>query len=141
MILDDVIARIAAGQLGLKTVDGVEALAELAATPVHALPAAYVVQAAEDFIPEQEGSGLLVVRSEFDFDVAVIVGAAAARGKAKGELAQLVGLVIQQLLGWTPDGIEYRPIRPISARLLGIEGGRVSWVVRFRTSYRLRKQG
>lgn len=141
MMLGHVIERIAAGQLGFKTVDGIEALGELAATPVHALPAAFVVPAAEDFVAEQEGAGLMVIRCEFDFDVAIIVSTSAARGKAQGELLVLAAAVIELLLGWTPDANTWRPIRPTGARLLGIEAGRASWVVRFRTSYRLRKQG
>ena len=140
-MLDLVIERLVAGQLGFKTIDGIEALAELAETPIAAFPAGFVVPAAESFTPEQEGAGLIVIRSEFDFDVAIIASTSAARGKAKGEVMALAVQVIAELLGWTPDASTWRPIRPVSARLLGLTPGRVSWVVRFRTSYRLRKQG
>lgn len=140
-MLDAVIDRLAAGQLGFKTIDGIEALAELGETPIAAFPAAFVVPAAESFTAEQEGSGLLVVRSDYDFDVAIITSTSAARGKAKGELMALAVQVIAEMLGWTPDASTYRPIKPVSARLLGLSPGRISWVVRFRTSYRLRKQG
>lgn len=140
MKLGPIIDRISAGALGFKTVDGIETVADLETTPVP-LPAAFVVPAADDFLPEQEGAGLIVLENRANFDVVIMIAAAAQRGRVRDELSGFADAVIEQLLGWSPDASVYRPIIPVSGRLLGLGGGRVSWTIRFRTAYRLRKQG
>jgi hypothetical protein len=125
------------GLAGVKTVDGVKALAELATVQV-ALPGLFVVPAAEDFRPIQEGSGLIQLEETVQFDVVILINASAQRGRDQDEIDGLADLVKANLFGWTPSA-EFRPIVPVAGRLLGVEGGRVSWIIRFRTVQHLRK--
>lgn len=140
MKLAPIMDRITSANLGFKAVEGVEAVGDLATTSV-AMPACFVVQATEEMAPEQEGAGLIVLNSVVGFDVVIMVNVAARRGKNRDELSDFADAAMALLLGWTPDASVYRPIVPVSGRLLGLEGGRASWIIRFRTSYRLRKQG
>lgn len=141
MKLGPIIDWLAAGDLGLKRVDGVETLAAIADLPNAAFPGAFVVQGQESFAEEQNGPGLIVVRADAVFNVVTVVSAAAARGAARDQLAELSGAIITRLLGWTPDGTVDRPITPVASSLLGLDNGRVSWITSFRFTYRLRKQG
>ena len=127
------------GGAGVKTVDGVKALAELATVQV-ALPGLFVVPAAEDFRPVQEGAGLIHLETTHQFDVVVLINASATRGRDQDELMTLADAVQAQLFGWSPAP-EFRPIVPLASRLLGIDGGRASWIMRFRTVSHLRKIG
>jgi hypothetical protein len=135
-----IISHVAAGQLGFKAVEGVESVALLASVPV-ARPACFVLPALEDYRATQESAGLIVIEVTASFDVVVMVDGAATRGQRAGELETLRTAVVDRLLGWTPDASLYRPFVPTSGRLLGIENGRASHVTRFRTVYRLRRQG
>ncbi len=141
MKLGPIIDYIAAAALGFRLVDGIEQVADVESVAAAAYPACFVVQAGEAMVTEQDGAGLLVVGINADFDVVSVVSSAAARGKTRDELAGLDDALKLLLLGWTPDANVYRPIVPVSARLIGVGGGRASWATRFRTYYRLRKQG
>lgn len=141
MKLAPIIDWLAAGNLGLKRVEGVESLAAIEALPNSAFPAAFVVQAEAARREVQNGPGLIVVEVEAVFNVVIIVSAGAARGTARDELTGLSDAIIDRLLGWTPDADIYRPITPGAGRLLGLEAGRASWIDSFRTVYRIRKQG
>lgn len=140
-LADLVIGWLSAGNLGFKTVEGVEAVADIDNLAVAALPGGFVVEARESFEVEQEGAGLIVMRRTFEFDVISLVTASARRGADRGELRTLNEAVILRLMGWTPEPSTYRPIVPIAGQLTGIGGGRASWLTRFRTVDRLRKQG
>ena len=135
-----IIDHLAGGQLGLKAVEGIETAAQLASVPV-ARPAAFVLPALEDYRAAQEGAGLIILEVTAAFDVVVMVDGHATRGQRAGELERLRQAVVDRLFGWTPDAAAYRPFVPTSGRLLGIENGRASHVTRFRTVYRLRRQG
>lgn len=140
MKMSPIIDWIATGNLGFKTVDGVESAADLV-TVQGAMPGGFVIQATETILEEQNGPGLILMRSEVTFDVVSIVTAASARGRNRDELSDLADAVIVRLLGWTWDPDTVRPIVPVGGRLLGLGGGRASWITNFRTSYRIRKQG
>jgi hypothetical protein len=122
---------------GVRTVDGVKALAELATVQV-ALPGLFVVPATEDFRPIQEGAGLIQLEGVIQFDVVVLINASATRGRDQDEVGDLAQAVQDALFGWTPAP-ELRPFVPVASRLLGVEAGRVSWIIRFRTAQHLRK--
>lgn len=141
MKMDWIISAIDAANLGFRLVDGVEQVADIENVAAAAYPACFVVQATENMTEEQNGPGLVVVAITADFDVVTVVQSAAARGKVRGELAAFADALQTLLLGYTPDANVYRPIVPVSARLIGVGGGRASWATRFRTVYRLRKQG
>jgi hypothetical protein len=134
------IARLVEGNLGFRAVEGVETIAQLASVPV-ARPAAFVLPALEDYRAAHEGAGLIDIEVTAALDVVVMVDGAATRGQRAGELEQLRRAVVEQIFGWTPDPSVYRPFIPTSGRLLGIESGRASHITRFRTLYRLRRQG
>ena len=138
MKLAPVIAQLQ-GIPGIKTVEDVFTLADLATVQV-ALPALFVVPAARTAGQTQEGAGLIDVETTVTFDVVILVNAAATRGKNRDELETISEAVTKRLLGFTP-GPEFRPFIPVSARLLGAAGGRVSWVQRFRTVTHERKVG
>lgn len=140
MKLGPIIDWLKAGELGFATIDGVNVVADLDTRPA-ALPAAFVVPGVSEFVAEQEGSGLIVLEDRFSFEVVIVVGVAQASGRNRDELAYRAAKVIDRMLGWTSDPSVYRPVIPVSARLAGIGGGRVSWAIRFRTASRLRKQG
>lgn len=139
-LLQAVIARLTAANLGYRSIAPLESLADLP-TQAHAFPAAFVIPATENFTPEQEGGGVLIVRNEVEFDVVTIVLAAKTPGLRQSEMAALAGAVVTELLGFTPDSDVWRPMVPVASRLLGIEGGRASWITRFRSVCRLRKNG
>lgn len=141
MKLGPIIDWLAAGDLGLKRVEGIESLAAIEALPNSAFPAAFVVQAEEARRESQNGPGLIVVEVDAVFNVVIMITASAVRGQARDELTSLSEAIITRLLGWTPDAAVYRPITPGAGRLLGLEAGRASWIDQFRTTYRLRKQG
>ncbi len=141
MKLAPIIDWLAAGNLGLKRIDGIESLAALDGLPNAAFPAAFVVQGEEARREVQNGPGLIVVEVEAVFQVVTIITTSAARGLARDELTGLSDAIIARLLGYTPDPDVYRPITPGAGRLLGLENGRASWIDSFRTVYRLRKQG
>ncbi|WP_439532031.1 phage tail terminator protein [Polymorphobacter sp.] len=122
---------------GIRTVEGAKALAELATIQV-ALPGLFVVPAAEDFRPVQEGAGLIQLEETIQFDVVVIINASATRGRDEDELEGFSEAVKTLLFGWAPSA-EFRPIVPVASRLLGVGSGRVSWIIRFRTVQHLRK--
>lgn len=139
MILGPIIDHIKAGSLGFKTVDGVEAVADLD-TLIGALPGCFVIPGTETNAGGQEGAGLIMLEIRASFSVAIIVQAAATRGKVRDELTGFADAVTARLLGWTWDPA-FRPFVPTQARLLGIAAGRASWIAEFRTTYYLRKQG
>lgn len=136
-----IIDRISGGQLGFKLVDGVESLAAIAELAAASFPAAFVVQANERMTEEQNGPGLIVITVDATFDVAIVIRASATRGQNRDTLTALAEAVTTRLLGWTPDAATYRPFTPVSGQLIAVEGGNASWAVRFRTVYRIRKQG
>jgi hypothetical protein len=124
------------GQAGIRTVSDALGLAALESEQV-ALPALFVIPASETAGRTQEGSGVVVVEWIEEFDVVTVLAAAAARDRSRDELHAIASLVTGQLIGWTPDPAA-RPIIPVASRLLGLGGGRVSWVQRFRTATHLR---
>lgn len=132
---------LAAGDLGLKRVEGIESLAALETVPNSAFPAAFVIQAEEARTEEINGPGLIVVRVDAVFSVVTVIAASAVRGQPRDELTSLSDAIIARLFGFTPDPDVYRPLVPGAGRLLGLEAGRASWIDQFRTTYRLRKQG
>jgi hypothetical protein len=140
MKLGLVIDRIETGALGFKHVSGVKTVADLDTTPAP-MPACFVLPATENIVPKQEGPGLIHLEATFSFDVVCVVSAAAQRGRDEDELMELKDAVIERLLGWTPDASIYRPLVPTAGRLLGIAGGRASWITRYRTVFAYRKQG
>lgn len=140
MILDHVIARLKAAALGFRSIEAIEALADLETVAV-ARPAAFVLPAADDYLTTQEGSGLINVEVTQRIDVVVMVDGAARPGRRQNEMMQLAEALRDHLFGWTPDRNVWRPLVPEAARLLGVGGGRASYLVRFRTVSRIRKEG
>ncbi len=139
-LLDLVIEQLKAGALGFKAVEPIEALADLETVAV-ARPACFVLPAADDYLTTQEGPGLINIEHTERFDVVVMVDAAARLGQRQGELRALVEAARSQLFGWTPDSTIWRPMVPEAGRLLGLGGGRASYLTRFRTVSRIRKTG
>jgi hypothetical protein len=140
MKLNLVIDRIETGALGFKHVSGVKTVADLDTTPAP-MPACFVLPATETIVPKQEGAGLIMLEATFSFDVVCLIQGSAQRGRDENELMDLKDVVIDRLLGWTPDPSIYRPIVPTAGRLLGLAAGRASWITRFRTVFAYRKQG
>ncbi len=140
LLLDHVIGQLKAGALGFKAVEPIEALADLETIAV-ARPACFVLPATEDYQTTQEGSGLINVEVTERFDVVVMVDAALRAGRRQNELSVLVAAARAQLFGWTPDSSVWRPMVPEAGRLLGVGGGRASYVTRYRTVSRIRKTG
>jgi hypothetical protein len=140
MKLAPVIDRITAAGLGFRTVRGIEALAGLD-TATGALPAAFVIPDGFTVLGGSEGSGLIDLETEDRFNIVIIVAGAADPDKVRDELESLAAAITALLLGWTPDSLVYRPIRPTTGRLLGLSPGRASFIVNFRTAYHLRKVG
>lgn len=139
-LLELVIKRIVESGL-FKTVDGIEALASIAQAP-GARPACYVVPASDDYNAVQEGAGLIQIEMIEAFDVVIVVDGAVQTGRRQADLKALADELRDKcLLGWTPDGTRWRPFVPVAGRLLGLEGGRASWLTRYRTAQWLRKQG
>lgn len=139
-LLDLVIEQLKAGTLGFKAVEPIEALADLETVAV-ARPACFVLPAADDYLTTQEGAGLINIEHTERFDVVVMVDAAARLGQRQGELRALVEAARTHLFGWTPDSTIWRPMVPEAGRLLGLGGGRASYLTRFRTVSRIRKTG
>ena len=130
MNVQPIIDRIAAASMGFRTVEGVEGLSQIdtAGTP---LPAAFV-------LIEQAGPGLLAQLVTVTFAVAIVVSAAAQRGRAREDLDSLGDAVRDLLFGWTHPGAE-RPTEYRGGQLLGVGAGRASALRRFETVYRIRK--
>ena len=139
MKLAPVIDRIAAAQLGFRTVRGVEALASIDTAP-GALPAAFVVPDGFTVVGGSEGTLIIDLETRDSFNVVIIVAGAADPDRVRDDLEGFAAAVTQLLLAWTPDSLVYRPIVPTAGRLLGIAGGRASYIINFRTSCHLRKQ-
>ncbi len=135
MKLSAVIGRLADIE-GVRAVEDVLAVADLATSAV-AMPALFVIPAGEQSGDIQEGSSVTVVQTVISFDVAILLSAAAARGRNRDELETIKAAVIERLLGRTP-GEAFRPVVPVSGRLAEAAGGRVLWVHRFRTVTNLR---
>jgi len=137
--LSAVIGRLADIE-GVRAVEDVLAVADLATSAV-AMPALFVIPAGEQSGDIQEGSSVTVVQTVISFDVAILLSAAAARGRNRDELETIKAAVIERLLGRTPQGSAgeaFRPVVPVSGRLAEAAGGRVLWVHRFRTVTNLR---
>ncbi len=142
LLLDHVLAELRGEQavLGLKAIEPIEALADLETVAV-ARPACFVLPAAEDYLTTQEGSGLINIEVTSRIDVVVMVDGALKLGRRQNELVQLSHDIRDLLFGWTPDAAVWRPLVPEAARLLGVGGGRASYLTRFRTVSRIRRQG
>ncbi len=140
LLLDYVTARLRAGELGLKAIESIEQLADLETVSV-ARPACFVLPAAEDYRPTQEGSGLIDIELTERIDVVVMVDGARVIGRRQNDLLAFSQAIRDQLFGWTPDGTVWRPLVPEAGRLLGVGGGRASYVTRYRTVSHIRKTG
>lgn len=142
LLLDHVLSELRGEQhaLGFKAIEPIEALADLQTVAV-ARPACFVLPAAEDYLTTQEGSGLINIEVTSRIDVVVMVDGALKQGRRQNELVQISHNVRDLLFGWTPDSATWRPLVPEAARLLGVGGGHASYLTRFRTVSRIRKQG
>lgn len=132
LLLDLVIARLKAANLGFRAVESIEALADLETVAV-ARPACFVLPASTDYRATQAGGGLLNMEATERLDIVVMVDGALKLGRRQNEMMALAAAVIDELFGWTPDRNVWRPLEPEASRLLGVGGGRASYLVRFRT--------
>lgn len=114
-------------------------LAELQTKPTLALPAAFVIPDSESAQSTQLGTYVFDQLVTTLFAVVVVVGAdGARRGVAAAQLESLEEGVIAQLAGETLAGTD-RPLEYADARLIGLGGGRVSRLLRFRAVRRIRR--
>lgn len=125
--------------LGLfRRVDGAIELSTLASEPTLAMPAAFVIPDSESAADAAGGTQIfeqLVTRLT---GIVIIVGAdGARRGAAASTLRALEDAVIGRLAGADMPGTD-RPLSYVDARLIGVGGGRVSRLLRFRSIARIR---
>ena len=114
-------------------------LVELQATPTLAMPAAFVIPDSESAATTQLGTFIFDQLVTSLFAVVVIVGAdGARRGVAQAALHELEEGVIGCLAGASLAGLD-RPLEYVDARLVGLGGGRVSRLLRFRSVRRIRR--
>ena len=124
--------------LGFRQTGGVLEYAALQGVP-GALPAAYVVPQGETAGPNRLGAGATDQRVEWGFAVVVILEANARRPEAVNEqLEERTDAVKRRLTGWQhPDASG--PTTFTDGQLVGAGANAVSWAVRFRCPYHLRK--
>jgi hypothetical protein len=125
-------------KLGFVQRGGVLEYAALQSVPGN-LPAAFVVPQVESAGPNRLGTGATDQRVLWSFAVVVILAAGARRPEAVSEqLEDLTAKVKATLAGWKhPDASG--PTEFTDGQLVGAGAGAVSWAVRFRCPYHLRK--
>jgi len=122
---------------GFKSVDGVLEAPAQSDLP-RALPALFVVPAADSAEPNTL-SGKRDQRVTFDFSVLVTVAARIGQGQVSDELKAAEDRVIELIVGWThPDASS--PVDYVGGRLANVSSGSVTWEVRMRCAYRIRKE-
>ncbi|MFN7000265.1 hypothetical protein [Thermaurantiacus tibetensis] len=121
-----------------KRVDGALALAQLATEPTVALPAAFVLEEGSTTQDAAQGSQIFEQVETATIAVVVVVGGdAARRGAAERALEDLAEAVVSRLFAAAIPGLE-RPLAYQGGQLLGLDGGRVTRILRFRAVRRLR---
>lgn len=114
-------------------------LASLRTEPKLALPAAFVLPDSESAAPEATGSSIFEQLVTSLFAVVIVAGGDSLRRDRDLEhLAELEGAVIDRLFARPLLGLD-RPLAYVDARILGLEPGRVSRLLRFRATWRLRR--
>lgn len=126
--------------LGFKYIGGALEYAALTRMPGN-LPQAYIVEEAEQSGDNRLATVAIDQRVSVEFSVVIIFDGAGRQERQISEaLERLRGAVRDELLGWKhPEAAG--PILFAGGRLLSVDGSTVSWAVRFRTAYRLRKVG
>lgn len=122
---------------GFKSIDGVGALSDIA-TRAGALPAAYVLVESESSADAQSGSGIFEQIDTIVFGVVIVVSSGAAQhGLPAADIEALKEAVKAKLRGWQHPETD-RPAAYRGARLIGVGAGRVSALLRFETTQRVR---
>lgn len=113
-------------------------LADVRTEPTLALPAAFVVPDSESAASTQLGTHIFDQLVTSLVGIVIIVGADGARRGAAGQaLHELERAVIGTLAGASIAGSD-RPLEYADARIVSLGGGRVSRLLRFRFSMRIR---
>ncbi|MFQ3664673.1 MAG: hypothetical protein SNJ79_01365 [Sphingomonadaceae bacterium] len=127
-----------------KRVEGELALSQLAAdrAPPLALPAAFVISESESVSDAAQGSNIYEQIVSETIGVVIVVAAdALRRGQAAASLDALRAFVLDQLFAASPLPGLSRPLAYQGAQLIGLSGGRVSRILRFRAISRIRRTG
>lgn len=124
--------------LGFAQVGGVLEYAALQSVPGQ-LPAAFVVPQGESAEPNRLATGGTDQRVLWGFAVVLVLPAAARRADAISEMVEERSRAVKEaIVGWThPDASG--PCVFTDAQLAGAGSNAVSWAVRFRAPYHLRK--
>lgn len=139
MNLDPVITRLRAASV--PEVRGMGSLAAIRQNPPQMLPATFVAPDREAAQPARDLAGIHDQVVTCDFIVAVMIGTDGVDPDgADQELKAVAGLVEDVVTGWVHPDAEGASTDYLGASLLSLENARVTWVMRFRTYRRIRRQ-
>lgn len=122
---------------GFKSIDSVAGLDDIATRP-GALPAGFIVIESERSSDVQSGSGVFEQIDTIIFGVVIVVSTGAAQhGLPGADIETLKEATKLKLRGWLHPDTD-RPAAYRGARLISVGAGRVSALLRFETTQRVR---